>query len=195
MKKLCFCSAIYACEIYLLDRIDRVFYYEAYIWSSYWCSHFSICLQKTTTLNFQLSRERLVCCLIISAINQSNIYLAITGLRKIHLSLLPGATFLIVINKMIRNRYFSMAFAPVCFSCPAYFTMKVSFENGTTSALACWEDRKKWELSSAPDPHHHASTKPWFLLPPERGWHIQRALPSAPRHPPAPGFGRRPPSA
>lgn len=62
-------------------------------------------------------------CLIISAINQNNIYLPITELRKIHLSLLPGATFLTVINKMIRNPYFCMTFT-LLFSpaqCPSWW--------------------------------------------------------------------------
>lgn len=107
-----------------------LFYNEAYLRSSYCCSDFSICPQKTTTLNFKLPRERLVFCLIISAINQSNIYLPVTELRKIHLSLLPGATFLTVINKMIRNSYFWTAFTPV-FSpvqCPSQWNSALKLE-------------------------------------------------------------------
>lgn len=83
----------------------------------------STCLQKPTTLSFKLPRDRLVLCLIISAINQNNIYLPITELRKIHLSLLPVATFLTVINKMIRNPYFWMAFTLLFFpaQCPSWW--------------------------------------------------------------------------
>ncbi|PKU41621.1 hypothetical protein llap_8073 [Limosa lapponica baueri] len=41
-----------------------------------------------------------------------------------------------------------------------FFPMQVSFEIATNSAFAHWEDRKKWNQSSASDLTHHLSTKP-----------------------------------
>lgn len=98
-------------------------------------------------------------CLIIRAINQNNIYLPIIELRKIHLSLLPVATFLTVINKMIRNPYFWMPFT-LLFSpaqCPSWwksawkleqilhvFTGKTE-KSGNTSPHQIWA--APWELS------------------------------------------------
>lgn len=150
-KNVLFQCYIYAPEIYPLDRIYTAFYYEVYMQSSS-CSDFSTCLQKPTTLSFKLPRDILVFCLIISAINQNNIYLPITELRKIHLSLLPGATFLTVINKMIRKPYFWMTFTPLFLSCPVSFLMKVSLEIGTNSARVHWDDRKKWECTRSDQP-------------------------------------------
>lgn len=96
-------------------------------------------------------------CLIISAINQNNIYLPITELRKIHLSLLPVATFLTVINKMIRNPYFWMAFTPV-FSpaqCPSWWKLAWKLEQilhvltGNTEGSGSAPVHQIWAASGA----------------------------------------------
>lgn len=130
LNENCLSSALYVHTKYNRWTEYMGFHYEAYVYSSYCCSAFSMHLQKTTTLNSKSPRERPVFCLIISAINQSNIYLPITELWKIHLSLLPGATFLTVINKMIRNPYFWIAFSwlfsPV--RCPSQWKSALKLE-------------------------------------------------------------------